>query len=178
MADLVAASKFMSFVLRHDPGAVGLVLDPEGWASVADLVARSEGRLSEAIVRQVVAESDKQRFALTEDGQEIRANQGHSIAVDLGLPPATPPEILYHGTATRFVASITRDGLKPRSRQFVHLSSDVETAIAVGSRHGKPVVLRIAAGRMHAEGGEFFVSQNGIWLTKTVPVVYIGGDAA
>lgn len=176
MADLVAASKFTSFVLRHEPGAIGLTLDREGWANLSDLVARSDGKLTEPVVLQIVAESEKQRFALSADGRWIRANQGHSIAVDLNLPPSEPPPILFHGTATRFVDAIHAEGLTPRSRQFVHLSKDAATANTVGARHGKPVVLRVSAGEMHSDGHVFYQSENGIWLTPKVPVGYIDFD--
>jgi putative RNA 2'-phosphotransferase len=121
----------------------------------------------------VVAESDKQRFALSPDGSRIRANQGHSVEVDLGLDPRTPPEVLYHGTASRFVDSIRGSGLHAGSRTHVHLSSDVETARRVGQRHGSPVVLTIAAGRMHRDGRAFYRSENGVWLTAAVPAEYI-----
>jgi putative RNA 2'-phosphotransferase len=126
---------------------------------------------------RVVAESDKQRFALSPDGRRIRANQGHSVAVDLGLEPRTPPEVLYHGTASRFVDSIRESGLHPAARTHVHLSPDEETAREVGQRHGKPVVLTIAAGRMHRDGRQFFQSANGVWLTDAVPAEYIGFGA-
>ncbi|MBT3289304.1 MAG: RNA 2'-phosphotransferase [Victivallales bacterium] len=168
---LIKTSKFLSLVLRHKPGTIGLVLDEQGWASVEELItaAGKHGReLSRELIREVVATSDKQRFALSEDGSRIRANQGHSVKVDLGLEPVTPPEVLFHGTATRFLPSIQAHGLKPSGRHHVHLSGDVETAVKVGSRHGKPIVLRVAAARMHAEGAPFYVSENGVWLTDHV----------
>ena len=172
--DLIAASKFMSLVLRHKPETIGLELDAEGWASVADLVAGSGGRLSEEIVRRIVAESEKQRFAMSPDGTEIRANQGHSIAVDLGLEPREPPARLFHGTAARFLGSIRAAGLEPRSRQYVHLSVDAASAEVVGARHGTPVVLIIDSAGLHRDGHALFLSRNGVWLTEAVSARYIG----
>ena len=177
---LVRVSKFLSLVLRHDPGKVGLTLNAAGWAEVDALIAAA-ARAGVAIDREtlarVVAESDKQRFALSPDGRRIRANQGHSVDVDLGLEPRVPPELLYHGTATRFVESIRAAGLHAAARTHVHLSADEETARAVGQRHGRPVVLAIAAGRMHRDGRLFFRSDNGVWLTEAVPAEYIDFEA-
>jgi len=177
MADeLVNVSRFLSLVLRHKPETIGLVLDGHGWARLDDLVRRAEAHgtpLTRSLVEQVVAESDKQRFAISEDGERIRANQGHSITIDLALPPARPPERLYHGTASRFIDSIRERGLHSAERQHVHLSPDSATATAVGRRHGKPVVLGIRAGAMAAAGHTFFLSANGVWLTERVPVEFI-----
>lgn len=162
----------MSYALRHAPEAAGLVLDDAGWADVDDLVrgAQAAGQpLTDALVREIVRTSDKQRFRLSDDGRRIRASQGHSVAVDLKLQPVEPPETLFHGTATRFLASILTEGLKPGSRQHVHLSDAETTATAVGKRHGRAVVLRVDAGAMHAEGLAFFRSDNGVWLTAHVP---------
>lgn len=172
-SDLVAASKLLSLVLRHDPAALGLTLDPEGWVTVADLVANSSGKLTDPLIRQIVLESDKQRFALSPDGTEIRANQGHSVEVNLGLQAVIPPDQLFHGTADGAVASIMTEGLTPRQRQFVHLSADRQTALKVGGRHGRPVVLTIAALQMQRAGHCFFLSANGVWLTKAVPTSFI-----
>jgi putative RNA 2'-phosphotransferase len=124
-------------------------------------------------LHEVVATNDKQRFSLSADGAKIRANQGHSVAVELGLIPMTPPELLYHGTATRFLTSIRETGLRSGSRQHVHLSADQATAVAVGSRHGKPVVLTVQAGQLHRAGGQFYLSENGVWLTGAVPPEYL-----
>lgn len=165
-------SKFLSFILRHDPGSIGLVLDTQGWADVDDLIARAtaSGRhLDRATLEGIVAANDKKRFTLSADGRRIRAAQGHSVEVDLGLEGAVPPSPLYHGTATRFLDSIMSDGLKPGSRQKVHLSAELATARAVGQRHGKPVVLLVDAARMHAEGHAFWRAENGVWLTDAVP---------
>ena len=173
---LVQTSKFLSFVLRHRPEEIGLELDENGWADVEELIAaaRRHGReLSRPLIEEVVAKNDKKRFTLSPEGKRIRAAQGHSHPVDLGLPSVEPPEILYHGTATRFVDSILRDGLSPGQRQHVHLSPDEQTATAVGRRHGKPVVLRVRAGAMHRAGHMFCLSENGVWLTDNVPIQFI-----
>jgi putative RNA 2'-phosphotransferase len=169
-------SRFLSRILRHAPHEAGLTLDEQGWVAVDDLLAacaRAGVALDRAALARVVAENDKQRFAFSADGSRIRASQGHSVPVRLGLPPAQPPDILYHGTATRFVESIRREGLRAGSRTHVHLSADAETAVRVGARHGRPVVLRVDAGRMHAGGHEFTHSANGVWLTDSVPPGYI-----
>lgn len=179
---LVRVSKFLSLVLRHDPGKIGLRLDAAGWAEVDELLsaaAAAGSPIDRETLDRVVAENDKKRFAFSADGTRIRASQGHSVGVDLGLEPRTPPEVLYHGTATRSVDSIRETGLHSASRTHVHLSGDEETARAVGQRHGRPVVLTIAAGRMHRDGHPFFRSENGVWLTAAVPPDYIGfGDDA
>jgi putative RNA 2'-phosphotransferase len=173
---LVKLSKFLSLILRHQPDMLGLTLDPEGWCDVEVLItaARQHGvPLTRAIVEHIVAENNKQRFAFSPGGQQIRASQGHSLTVDLGLEPLTPPEILFHGTATRFVGAIRQAGLLPQGRQYVHLSPDETTALNVGRRHGQPVVLRIFAGQMHVAGHAFYLSANGVWLAAHVPVNYI-----
>jgi putative RNA 2'-phosphotransferase len=175
--DLVKVSKFLSLVLRHEPERIGLVLDPQGWADVDELIARAGTRglpLTRELIARVVATSDKQRFALDATGLRIRANQGHSVDIDLGLEPSAPPAILFHGTAEKSVAVIRAEGLKPGARRHVHLSPDEITAIKVGRRHGRPVVLRIAAARMAAAGHAFFLSTNGVWLTDCVPQEFIG----
>ncbi|MDY0095333.1 MAG: RNA 2'-phosphotransferase [Candidatus Vecturithrix sp.] len=173
---LVELSKFLSFVLRHNPVSIGVSLDSSGWAQVADLVnaAQKSGKpLTKKLLREIVEQNDKQRFSFSEDGQRIRANQGHSIPIDLGLEPLSPPSILFHGTATRFLSSIQAKGLLPRGRRQVHLSSDERTARKVGQRHGKPVVLSIQAGQMSACGYRFYRSVNGVWLTECVPIEFI-----
>lgn len=172
---LVRAGRFLSLVLRHRPETIALALDAEGWARVSDIVDRADPKLglTETLIAEIVASNDKQRFALSSDGNRIRANQGHSIEVDLGLLPEEPPELLYHGTATRFWDSIAKEGLRPGSRQHVHLSSDEDTAIAVGKRYGKPLVLTVASGEMHRAGHAFFVSANGVWLTPAVPSEFL-----
>jgi putative RNA 2'-phosphotransferase len=169
---LTEASKFLSYVLRHEPEAIGLILDREGWATIDDLVLcaqRSGQILSDALIRQVVETNDKQRFAISTDGLRIRAVQGHSSkSVAIMYDEKVPPEFLYHGTATRFLASIHKEGLKPGKRQHVHLSEDVKTAITVGQRYGKAIVLKIETLRMHQQGFRFYQAENGVWLTYQV----------
>jgi putative RNA 2'-phosphotransferase len=170
-------SKFLSFVLRHDPKAIGLVLDREGWALIEALIAgaKTAGRdLNEALLREVVESNDKRRFAISDDGLRIRAVQGHSTeAVSITFAEVVPPQELYHGTAKRFLESILHEGLKPGERQYVHLSEDVTTARAVGARYGEPVVLRVETLRMHAEGFAFHRAENGVWLTGHVPAIFL-----
>jgi putative RNA 2'-phosphotransferase len=174
--ELVHLSKFISLVLRHQPGKIGLTLDEAGWTDVDALLAgmRSHGiEINQARLERVVAENDKQRFAFNPDHTRIRANQGHSIQVQLDLPQLTPPEYLYHGTAVKYIDSIRRNGLLKGRRHAVHLSPDMETARKVGQRHGQPVVLTIQAGRMAGDGFVFTRSENGVWLTEAVPPQYI-----
>jgi putative RNA 2'-phosphotransferase len=173
---LVRLSKFLSLVLRHQPQTIGLSLDPQGWAQVDELLEKANAHgvsLTLELLREIVEKNDKRRFALSDDGRQIRANQGHSIQVALGLEPLTPPALLYHGTATHFVDSIKQTGLRPGKRQHVHLSTDEETATAVGRRHGKPIVIIIQAGEMCAAGYPFYLSANGVWLTGSVPPEYL-----
>jgi putative RNA 2'-phosphotransferase len=172
----VQLSKFLSFVLRHKPDSIGLLLDQQGWAPVDELIDKGNAagtRFSHADLLHVVETSDKKRFSLSDDGRYIRAAQGHSVAVNLGLSPLEPPSVLYHGTATRSVHSILLEGLKPQARQQVHLSVDEATAHRVGQRHGKPAILKVEARRMHAEGFKFFVADNGVWLTDQVPPEFL-----
>lgn len=174
--ETVKASKFLSLVLRHEPGLIGISLDSAGWVAVEELLraCRAHGRgLSLEELRAVVGGNDKRRFSFSEDGSRIRANQGHSVPVELGYESAEPPEILYHGTVERFLPSIMEEGLTRRGRHHVHLSADVETASKVGGRRGRPVVLKVESGRMHGDGHEFFLSANGVWLTERVPPRYI-----
>ncbi|MDO5692417.1 MAG: RNA 2'-phosphotransferase [Pseudomonadota bacterium] len=174
---LVESSKFLSYVLRHEPQAIGLQLDREGWANINELIAcaqQSGRKLDSALITEVVSTNDKKRFAISEDGLRIRAVQGHSTgSVAISHVEKVPPEILYHGTATRFLDSILREGLKPGSRQHVHLSENVETAKSVGQRYGKPVVLKIEALRMHQQGFKFFQADNGVWLVERVPEKFL-----
>lgn len=174
--DRVQLSKFLSFVLRHKPDAIGLAMDPQGWANIDELVEKAKAAGTEfrrEDLLQVVETSDKKRFSVSADGLRIRAAQGHSVTVELGLSPREPPSVLYHGTATRFVDSILSEGLKPQTRQQVHLSVDEATAWRVGQRHGKAVVLKVEALRMHARGFKFFLADNGVWLTDHVPPEYL-----
>jgi len=169
--DLKRTSKFLSLILRHDPAKIGLSLAPQGWASVEDLLTKTPEHfgLTRERLDELVTTNDKQRFAISEDGERIRANQGHSTKVDLALEAIEPPETLFHGTATRFLDSILSEGLKPGSRQHVHLSPDTETALKVGQRHGKPVILTLPARELHQSGRHFYRSENGVWLTDHVP---------
>lgn len=172
----VRTSKFLSRVLRHAPEEIGLTLEPGGWVLVTDLLAGAANagvRVTPDELAEIVRTSDKQRFALDDAGTRIRANQGHSVEVDLQLEAAEPPAELFHGTADRFLAAILRDGLLKMARHHVHLSREVETARKVGSRHGKPVVLVVDAAKMRAEGRDFFVSTNGVWLVDHVPSQYL-----
>lgn len=172
----VQISKFLSYVLRHNPGAAGVTHDAEGWVDVKELLAGAAGqgmKISRAELDEVVATSDKQRFAFSADRQRIRASQGHSIEIDLGLRSIAPPEFLYHGTVARFVPSILKSGLKKKSRQYVHLSIDKETAQQVGARRGPAVILKVSAAAMYAGGHDFFLSENGVWLTERVPPDFI-----
>ena len=174
---LVEASKFLSYVLRHEPQAIGLTLDSEGWGSLDAVIAGAtqQGRsLSRELIEQVVATSDKRRFELSADGQRIRAVQGHSTrSVDRAFEPRQPPDVLFHGTAAQFMDAIRQEGLKPGSRHHVHLSADEQTARAVGQRYGSPVVLRLDAKGMHAQGFVFHQAENGVWLTDRVPPSFL-----
>jgi putative RNA 2'-phosphotransferase len=169
-------SRFLSLVLRHDPGRIGVALDRAGWTDVGALLAACDAHgvpITRDELEEIVSTSDKQRFALSEDGTRIRANQGHSVTVDLELPPATPPELLYHGTNRRALAGIRERGLVRGARHHVHLSADVETAKRVGGRRGKPVVLTVKAAGMAAAGHTFHRSHNGVWLVASVPVGFL-----
>jgi putative RNA 2'-phosphotransferase len=162
--------------MRHRPDKIGLTLDAQGWADVDELLVKMQQRgtqLTRPLLNEIVAQDDKQRYAFNADGTRIRANQGHSIKIDLRLEPLTPPEYLYHGTATRFLASIQQHGLLRGKRDYVHLSSDKETARKVGARHGEAVVLVVNAGEMHAAGLRFHRSANGVWLIDHVPPAYL-----
>jgi putative RNA 2'-phosphotransferase len=173
-AALTAASKFLAYVLRHDPAAIGITLDGAGWVRVDDLIAAvgRHGRpLPAQTLRQVIQAPGKQRFEIR-DGR-IRAAQGHSVPVDLGLASAVPPAVLFHGTVAGFLPGILAEGLQPGRRTHVHLSADQATATAVGARRGRPVVLRVDAAGMRAAGHEFLCAANGVWLTDRVPPAYI-----
>jgi putative RNA 2'-phosphotransferase len=174
--DDVRASKLLSLVLRHDPGRIGIELDGHGWVAVPALLSALDAHgstLSRERLASIVASSDKQRFALDEAADRIRANQGHSVDVDLGLAGSTPPARLYHGTPTRNLDSILRTGLDRRARHAVHLSPDVGTARRVGARRGDHAVLVVDAAAMHADGHAFSVSDNGVWLVGSVPARYL-----
>ncbi|WP_420320860.1 RNA 2'-phosphotransferase [Flagellimonas sp.] len=167
-------SKFLSLVLRHQPEKVGLMLDPRGWANVSDILEKSELKFTFQQLEEIVETNDKQRFCFNQDKTKIRANQGHSLkTVDLDLRPKVPPVFLYHGTIAKFIPQIEQSGLKKMSRQHVHMSQDRDTAIKVGSRRGKPMILRIRALDMHIQNFPFFLSENGVWLTDEVPSTFI-----
>ena len=179
--DVVRVSKRLSYVLRHRPDSVGLSLDDAGRVGVDDLLAalvRSGMGLTRAELEAVVTGNDKQRFAFDETGTRIRASQGHSVPVALGYRPELPPDVLFHGTVRQFLPAILAEGLLPGRRHAVHLSPDVATARTVGGRRGEPVILRVDAGAMVADGNSFSRSANGVWLTDAVPARYlqISGD--
>lgn len=173
--DLTNTSKFISLILRHKPEVIGISLDMHGWANVEELIAgvRKTHPLDRQILEEIVRTDAKQRYSFSPDGNYIRANQGHSIPVDVELPEVTPPETLWHGTGEKSVAAIDRDGLKPMHRLYVHLSGDPETARRVGKRHGPPVIYTVAAGQMARNGYIFYRSVNGVWLTASVPPQYL-----
>ncbi len=174
---LKAQSKFLSLVLRHNPEKIGITLDKNGWVKVVDLLnaANSHGQhINQSRLIEIVETNDKKRFSFSDDGLRIRANQGHSIKhIDLGLESSSPPDVLYHGTVDRFMVEIREDGLKKMSRQHVHLSADEKTAIKVGQRRGKPIVLSVDAKKMADAGYVFYLSENGVWLTDHVPWTFI-----
>lgn len=168
-------SKYIALILRHKPETIGITLDEHGWAKVDELIAgiAKTQSFDMAMLEEIVATDNKQRYSFNEDKTLIRANQGHSIQVDVELEKKMPPIILYHGTGEKYQAAIDEQGLIPKSRLYVHLSADVETAIAVGQRHGKPVVYEVAAGKMAEDKIDFFQSVNGVWLTKNVDKKYL-----
>ncbi|AYL94565.1 RNA 2'-phosphotransferase [Mucilaginibacter celer] len=169
-------SKFLSLVLRHKPEEIGITLDEQGWVPVAELLNKLNAygnNVTLEALEHVVDTNAKKRFAFSDDKLNIRASQGHSVEVELGYAPQTPPDVLYHGTAASSVESIMQNGLEKRSRQHVHLSIDTDTAVNVGGRHGKPVVLTILTGEMHKEGYKFYLSENKVWLTDEVPPQFI-----
>lgn len=174
--DLTQSSKFLSLILRHEPAKFGVALDEAGWTDVEALLeaCRRHGReIDRVLLQQIVATNDKKRFSFDETGMRIRANQGHSVEVELGYEPAAPPTLLYHGTATRFLAAIRTEGLRKMARHHVHLSADEATALSVGQRHGKPAVLAIDAAAMAGDGFAFFLSANKVWLVDHVPTRFI-----
>lgn len=169
---LAKHSKWLSFVLRHNPEAEGIVLDPNGWAMTQDILKVRGIELAD--LQDIVSEDSKGRYSFNEDQTKIRANQGHSLkTVDLQLPNAHPPIVLFHGTAKANIPSIKREGILPMSRQHVHLSSDLETALKVGERHGEPTVMLVDTLKMYCDGIPFFISENNVWLTYKVDTKYI-----
>lgn len=168
--------KFIAYILRHKPSAVGIELDENGYADVDELIdgiVKSGRKIDLPILNEIVELDAKMRFSFSADKTKVRANQGHSIPVDLQLIKSVPPDILYHGTAEKSLSGILKDGIQKRTRNFVHLSDDIATAVGVGSRHGDPIVLVINAKAMVKAGMDFYLSQNGVWLTDSVPYRYI-----
>ena len=173
--DLTRTSKYLSLILRHKPEAAGITLDEHGWADVEELIEgiRKSRPFDREMLEEIVRTDEKRRYSFNEDGTLIRANQGHSIPVDVELPVVEPPEYLYHGTGEKSVTSIDAQGLLPRTRLYVHLSGDAETARKVGGRHGKPVIYTVLSGEMARAGVTFYCSVNGVWLVKAVPPQYL-----
>lgn len=172
---LKETSKYMSLILRHKPETIGITLDEHGWADVDELIAgvAKTHKMNMDILEEIVRIDEKQRYAFNDDKTKIRANQGHSVQVDVELEEKEPPKILWHGTGEKYVDSIDEQGLIPMSRLYVHLSKDEETAVKVGSRHGKPVLYIVKAADMFKDGYKFYLSKNGVWLTMEVPVKYL-----
>lgn len=168
-------SKYISLILRHQPQAAGITLDEHGWADTKELIAgiNKTHSIDMALLEKIVAEDEKQRYSFNEDKTLIRANQGHSINVDVELKQSEPPKILWHGTGKKFTDSIDKIGLIPKSRLYVHLSADTETAKKVGARHGIPIIYKVNAEQMSEDGFLFYKSENGVWLTKSVPIKYL-----
>ena len=177
MGSINHTSKFISLILRHKPETIGIFLDEHGWADVQEMIdginASGSDHLDMEMLEEIVQTDEKQRYSFNEDHTLIRANQGHSIPVDVELEEKNPPPLLYHGTGEKYVSAIDEQGLIPKSRLYVHLSSDVPTAKKVGSRHGKPVIYTIDCAKMTAEGYKFYLSANKVWLTKKVPAKYL-----
>lgn len=174
--NLTKVSKYISLILRHKPETIGITLDKNGWADVKDLIkgVNKTYKLDMETLEEIVATDDKQRYSFNEDKTKIRANQGHSIDVDVELEEVVPPEYLWHGTGTKYVESIRKTGLIPKSRLYVHMSESYMTAMDTGARHGNPIVFCVKAEDMYKDGYKFYKSKNGVWLTKFVPVEYLG----
>ena len=172
---LKETSKYLSLILRHQPEVIGITLDEHGWANVNELIdgIKKTRPMTMEILEQIVEKDDKQRYSFNQDKTLIRANQGHSVEVDVELQEIQPPKYLYHGTGEKYVSSIEMQGLIAKSRLYVHLSLDIETAVKVGKRHGTPVVYRINSQAMFADGYKFYKSLNGVCLTKFVPAKYL-----
>lgn len=168
---LIKKGKYLSFLLRHHPEAAELVMDKHGWVSTKELLKAINLSMSE--LEEIVKTDNKQRFSFDKSKTKIRANQGHSININLNLPNSIPPDVLYHGTAVQFVESILKEGIKPMNRQYVHLSWDQETAVIVGKRHGKVRLLQIDTKSMVKDGCKFYLSENNVWLTNYVAPQYI-----
>jgi putative RNA 2'-phosphotransferase len=172
----IQISKFLSLLLRHAPETIGIQLDENGWVAVDVLLDKMNAHnktITPEMLEFVVENNNKKRFAFNEDGSKIRASQGHSVDIDPDYTPQQPPEILYHGTALKFKESILEKGILKQNRTHVHLSADIDTATNVGSRHGKPFIFTVKAGEMHKNGFDFFISENGVWLTDQVPATFL-----
>ncbi len=173
---ITSISKFLSLVLRHQPEIIDIQLDQNGWTRIDELLEKTNNygiQVDRETLNYIVTTNSKKRFAFDDTLEKIRASQGHSVEVELGYTNQKPPEILFHGTCEKSVQSILRTGLEKRSRQHVHLSSDIETAIKVGQRHGKPCVFKVLAEQMYNDSFKFFISDNGVWLTESVPTKYL-----
>lgn len=170
-------SKFLSYILRHQPETIGITLDPDGWVNIDNLIMQANQHtepLTRELLERVVKTSDKKRFTISDDGLKIRAAQGHSTQqVKIRHVEQMPPDFLYHGTATRFIDSIKKQGLIAGGRHYVHLSGDKKTANKVGERHGKPVVLKVKALQMYQQGFKFYLADNGVWLINAVPNIFL-----
>ncbi|MCE2593395.1 RNA 2'-phosphotransferase [Motilimonas cestriensis] len=167
-------SKYLSYLLRHAPESIGLRLDPNGWAYIADIIEKSTSpKMTKELLQIVVETNDKQRFSISRCGNKIRANQGHSVEIDLTLEPTIPPSVLLHGTAKRFMTSIMAEGISKQKRHHVHLSEADSVANAVGARYGKPVILKVDAEQMAKDGFLFFKTANNVWLVEHVPAKYL-----
>ena len=178
--DLQSISKYMSLILRHKPEVIGICIDEHGWANVEKLIqgiAKNNPGFNMEALEEIVKTDNKQRYSFNDDKTLIRANQGHSIQVDVELEEKEPPNVLYHGTGEKYVTSIDKNGLIPKSRLYVHLSRDIETARAVGKRHGKEIIYSVNSAQMYKDGYKFYLSKNGIWLTKKVPMKYLMKEA-
>jgi len=172
--DLKKISKYLSFILRHQPDSIGLELSDEGWVNIGELITRTKKfKLTRESIQTIVDTNDKKRFLISDDGQLIKANQGHSVKVSLELEPVTPPDFLLHGTTERFIESIFKHGLTRQKRHHVHLSETEKTALSVGSRYGKPILLKVDSKQMHKDGFEFFKTENEVWLVYKVPIKYL-----
>jgi putative RNA 2'-phosphotransferase len=172
---LTDTSRFLSLILRHKPQVIGISLDEHGWASVPELIEGiSRTRpFNMEMLEEIVRTDEKMRYSFNRDKTKIRANQGHSLPIDAELTPCEPPEFLYHGTGEKYLTSIEKNGLIPKTRLYVHLSREYDTAVNVGSRHGKPIVYKVNTAKMSQDGYKFFISANGVWLTKAVPPEYL-----
>lgn len=174
--NLTKLGRYISLILRHHPEVIGIELDEHGWANVEELIAgiaKDNPGFSMEILEEIVATNNKNRYSFNEDKTKIRANQGHSVQVDVELEEKEPPEFLWHGTAEKYVESIDAQGLISKNRLYVHLSKDVETAENVGKRHGKVVIYKVRTGQMYRDGYKFYLSVNGVWLTERVPARYL-----